>query len=216
MKEKEVLPSLTLETEDEYKAGIERYSAFTKRVHVDVSDGIFAPVFLVEPQHLWWPRDFSVDIHAMVENPSEYIGRLIALKPRLIVFHAEAQEDLMPFIMAIKQAGIKAGVALLKTTVPSTVAELIKVVDHILIFSGDLGHYGGVASLMQLEKIRLIKAINPTAEIGWDGGISVDNAFTLSQGGVDIFNVGGAIAKAEDPANIYAKLVKEINKKGVI
>lgn len=38
---------------------------------------------------------------------------------------------------------------------------------------------------MQLEKIRLIKAINPSVEIGWDGGVAVDNAYSLVQGGVD-------------------------------
>ena len=36
-----------------------------------------------------------------------------------------------------------------------TVKDLIEKSDHVLIFSGDLGHYGGKASLMQLEKIRL-------------------------------------------------------------
>jgi len=100
--------------------------------------------------------------------------------------------------------------------VPSTVADLIRMVDHVLIFSGDLGHYGGNASLMQLEKVRLIKAINPNLEIGWDGGVSIDNAFTLSQGGVDVLNSGGAINKADDPASVYDKLVQEINKQGII
>ena len=85
-----------------------------------------------------------------------------------------------------------------------------------MVFSGDLGHYGGTASLMQLEKVRLIKAINPNAEIGWDGGVSVDNAYTLTQGGVDVLNTGGAVANANDPALAYATLVKEINKHGVI
>jgi ribulose-phosphate 3-epimerase len=116
----------------------------------------------------------------------------------------------------IRRNGIKAGVAILKPTVPITVSGAIKSADHVLVFSGDLGHYGGTASLMQLEKVRLIKAINPKAEIGWDGGVAVDNAYTLTQGGVDVLNTGGAIAKAEDPANAYATLVREINKHGVI
>jgi ribulose-phosphate 3-epimerase len=85
-----------------------------------------------------------------------------------------------------------------------------------LVFSGDLGHYGGTASLMQLEKVRLVKAINPNVEIGWDGGVSIDNAFTLTQGGVDVLNVGGALANADDPSSVYATMIKEINKQGII
>ncbi|HEU4830956.1 MAG TPA: hypothetical protein VFS65_02160, partial [Candidatus Saccharimonadales bacterium] len=93
---------------------------------------------------------------------------------------------------------------------------LIKAADHVMVFSGDLGHYGGTASLMQLEKVRLIKAINLEVEVGWDGGVSVENAFTLTQGGVDVLNTGGALAKTNDPASVYATLVQEINKQGVI
>jgi ribulose-phosphate 3-epimerase len=211
-----IVPSITVGTDEEYKASIDRIASFAKYVHIDLSDGDFAPVFLVEPEKLWWPQDWTVDIHAMVRRPSDYLDRLISFKPRLIVFHAECDEDIIPIIKRIKQFGIKAGIALLKPTVPETVAEAIKIADHVLIFSGDLGHYGGKASLMQLEKIRLVKAINPNVEIGWDGGIGVDNAFTLSQGGVNIFNIGGAIARSDNPANVYATLVKEINKQGVI
>lgn len=211
-----IVPSITVGTDEEYKASIDRIASFAKYVHIDLSDGDFAPVFLVEPEKLWWPQDWTVDIHAMVRHPSDYLDRLISFKPRLIVFHAECDEDIIPIIKRIKQFGIKAGIALLKPTVPETVAEAIKIADHVLIFSGDLGHYGGKASLMQLEKIRLVKAINPNVEIGWDGGIGVDNAFTLSQGGVNIFNIGGAIARSDNPANVYATLVKEINKQGVI
>jgi len=116
----------------------------------------------------------------------------------------------------IKAAGIKAGIALLKTTVPSTLADVIRLVDHVLIFSGDLGKNGGTASLMQLEKVRLVKAINPAAEIGWDGGVNIENAYTLAQGNVNVLNAGSAISTAADPAEAYAALTKEINKHGVI
>ena len=99
---------------------------------------------------------------------------------------------------------------------PSTVEDAIKEADHVMIFSGDLGKFGGTASLMQLEKVRLVKKIKPEVEIGWDGGVSLENAYTLAQGGVDVLNVGGAIAKAASPVDAYNGLVREINKNGVI
>jgi ribulose-phosphate 3-epimerase len=105
---------------------------------------------------------------------------------------------------------------MLKTTVPKTIAPLIAAVDHVLIFSGNLGHYGGSASMMQLEKVRLVQQINPNVEIGWDGGASIENAYTLSQGGVGVINVGGAIATATDPQDVYTKFVNEVNKQGVL
>jgi ribulose-phosphate 3-epimerase len=211
-----IAPAILVETDEQYKASIERLTPFVQRAHIDVSDGEFAPVFLVEPEKLWWPKEWMVDIHAMVMHPMDYVDRLIALKPHLITFHAETGVNLIPIMEKIKKAGIKTGIALLKPTVPATVADAIRVADHVLVFTGDLGHYGGSASLMQLEKVRLIKGINPNVEIGWDGGVSVDNAFTLTQGGVNVLNVGGAIGNSEDPASVYATLVREINKQGVI
>jgi len=211
-----IAPTILSETAEDYKASVERLTPFAQRVHIDISDGEFAPNFLLPAGQLYWPANWQVDIHAMVARPSEHVAQLIAIKPSLIIVHAEVQEDVAAVLNQIKTAGIKAGIALQRTTVPSTVAEAIKLADHVMIFSGDLGKNGGTASLMQLEKIRLIKAINPAVEIGWDGGVNIENAYTLSQGNVNVLNVGGAIATADDPAATYAALTKEINKHGVI
>jgi ribulose-phosphate 3-epimerase len=211
-----VAPTILTETLDAYKASVDMLTPFAKRVHIDISDGEFAPNFLLGEAQLYWPKEWEVDIHAMVSRPSEHIAGLINLKPNLIIFHAEIQEDRAALVAQIKAAGIKAGVALLKTTVPSTIADIIKIVDHVMIFSGELGKNGGTASLMQLEKVRLIKAINPAVEIGWDGGVNLENAYTLAQGNVNVLNAGSAISGAENPAVAYEALTKEINKHGVI
>ena len=211
-----IAPCITVETTDQYKQSMERIHTFANRVHIDISDGDFAPTFLLEPSQLWWPQGWHADIHAMVARPSEYVDQLTTLKADLITFHAEVEEDLLPILQKIKAAGIKAGVALQRPTVPLSVASYIQAADHVMIFSGDLGHYGGTASLMQLEKVRLIRAIKPDVEIGWDGGVSVENAFGLAQGGVDVLNVGGAIANSQDPSATYNAMLTEINKHGVI
>lgn len=211
-----ISPTITVETLDEYKVAVDRLQPFARHVHIDLSDGEFAPNFLIGESMLYWPKEWEVDIHAMYARPTEHLAALIALKPSMILFHVEIQEDRAAIINQIKAAGIKAGIALLRSTVPSTVAEIIKLADHVMIFSGELGKHGGTASLMQLEKIRLIKAINPAVEIGWDGGITIENAYTLAQGGVSVLNTGSSIAKAPDPAAAFNALTKEINKHGVI
>ena len=211
-----IVPTITVETEEQYKEKIESHATFAKRIHVDVSDGEFAPTFLVASDKIWWPAEILADVHAMVARPSEHVQQLIAKKPNLIAFHVEAQEDLLPTIQMVKQSGIKVGVALMRSTVPSSVKHIIEQVDHVMIFTAELGHYGGIASMMQLEKVQLIRDIKPGVEISWDGGVNVQNAFTLAQGGIDVLNVGGAIAKSTDPAETYTQLTNEINKHGVI
>ncbi|NCU38031.1 hypothetical protein EOL96_03195 [Candidatus Saccharibacteria bacterium] len=211
-----IAPTILCETDDDYKTTIERLHPFAKRVHIDLADGEFAPTFTVGVNQIWWPQEWIVDIHAMVARPSQYVDALIQMKPSTVIFHAEASEDLAPSLEKLKQAGIKVGVGLLKPTVPTTVQHYIEAADHVLVFSGDLGHYGGSASLMQLEKVRLIRMIHPEVEIGWDGGANTENAFSLAQGGVDVINCGGSIHKTQDPSAAYAQLVGEINKHSVI
>jgi ribulose-phosphate 3-epimerase len=186
-----IVPTILTDNADDYHTYIEKIHPFAERIHVDISDGEFAPNYTIGPDQIWWPKEWEVDIHAMVARPNEYVERLINLKPHMIIFHVEAMGDeMIALIHQIQKAGIKAGVA--------------------------LGQYGGVASMMQLEKVRLIKNINPKTEIGWDGGVNIENAFTLTQGGVDVLNVGSTIAKSDNPEEMYKKLVSEANKHGVI
>lgn len=211
-----IAPAILAENAAQYKEQVDRITGFVERVHIDVSDGEFAPTLTVGIQELWAPEGWTIDIHAMVNNLEEYIPKLTALRPHMIIVHAEATGDVKTALMQIRQAGIMAGLALLKPTVPRTVEEFIKLADHVMIFSGELGRFGGTASLMQLEKIRLIKAINPNVEIGWDGGVLVDNAYSLVQGGVNVLNAGGVIQKSSDPHAIFSKLQQEINKTSVL
>jgi ribulose-phosphate 3-epimerase len=211
-----ISPTVLAETTEDYKLQIERVHGFAERVHIDISDGEFAPTFTISAAQVWWPQDWTVDIHAMVARPSDHLETLIALKPNMIIFHVETQEDIVPILQHVKKFDIKAGIALLRSTVPSTVTAAIEAADHVMIFSGELGKYGGTASLMQLEKVRLIRAIRQDVEIGWDGGVNIENAYSLAQGGVDVLNVGRTIAAADDPKSVYATLVSEINKHGII
>lgn len=175
-----IVPTVMVETIDQLRESTEKLQPFARRVHIDISDGEFAPTFLLGENQLFWPEGWEVDIHAMVARPSEHLAQLIQLKPSMVIFHAETQEDLLPTFSALKQAGIKSGLALLKTTVPASVQPLIQAADHVMIFSGELGKFGGTASMMQLEKVRLIKKLKPEIEIGWDGGVKIENAYTLT------------------------------------
>lgn len=211
-----IVPAILADSADLYKAQIEKVHEFAQRLHIDISDGEFAPTFTISTAEIWWPAGVEADIHAMVARPDEHVDALLALKPSMIIFHAETAGDLVATMTKIKQQGVKAGVALLRSTVPETVAPIIEAADHVLLFTGELGKFGGTASLMQLEKVRLVRAINGSAEIGWDGGVTLDNAYTLTQGGVQALTVGGTLQRSDNAAATYEALVKEINKHGIL
>jgi len=205
-----IVPCVTAATAAEYREQMARVAPFAKRVHIDISDGQFSPVKLVNPIQTYWPNDVLGDLHLMVKNPAEHTETLISLKPNLVIVHAESQGDLISMLRQLKAVRIKTGVALLQPTQVSQAADLIAEVDHVLIFSGDLGHFGGTADLTLLSKVSQIKSVNPNAEIGWDGGASIENIPQLVSGGIDVINVGGAIQKAADAKAAYEELVLAI------
>ena len=207
-----ICPTVTAFSVDEYGRQIDRIASFAERIHVDLMDGEFTPTRSPNPIQAWWPGDVEADIHLMFAKPLEHIETLVSLKPSLVIIHAEAEGNLSGFLEHLKRYGIKVGVALLPQTQPDDVAELIKVSDHVLIFSGDLGHFGGTLNEKLLEKVTKIREINPAVETGWDGGANAENIALLANGGIDVINVGGAIQRSDEPEEAYATLVAKLPK----
>ena len=211
-----ISPTILTDDSSRYKLIIETYHPFTKRAQVDVSDGSLAPNMTIPDTAIWWPKGWTIDIHMIVAKPSSHVPTLLKLMPNLVILHPEAEEDLLPIFAALQKNGIKAGVALMRSVYPGDIKPIIEAADHAMIFSGNLGQTGGTAELIQLEKIRIIKKIKPTIEIGWDGGANLKNVRTIAQAGVNVINVGSAIISAQDPKKMYSELVAEAEKQGVV
>lgn len=209
-----IIPTILTASPDEYKELIQAYNAFARRVQIDVTDGNFVGTPTVALNQVWWPRGWQTDIHLMVSSPSAVLPVVLQLKPSLAIFHAETGEDLLPIFAQLKSAGIRAGVALLKGTYPGDHAAVIEAADHVLIFAGELGGHG-TADLLQTEKVPLVRKINPAAEIGWDGGVTVENVRAIARAGVAAINVGAAIINATDRAAAYNELKTEAERRGV-
>lgn len=211
-----IAPTILATSTNELEEVAARIAPFATRVQIDITDGEFAPATIGLEDITTIPSNWLVDFHMMVNRPSDYVERLIALKPNLVIFHAEAAENILPVLEALKKAEIKSGVALLPQSFPNDFASYLSAAEHALIFAGDLGANGGTANLLQAEKVSLIKSIKPSLEIGWDGGANLKNVFILNRAGVDVINVGSALRKAEDVSGMYEALKTEANREGAV
>lgn len=205
-----ICPTVTAFSVGEYREQINHIKSFAHRVHLDLMDGDFAPSVSPPLEDVWWPRHFVADIHLMYKRPMDYISQLQHLRPHMVVIHAEAAVHHMHFAAELHKVGIKAGLCLLQDTPVANVAQILHSFDHILIFSGHLGFHGGHADLSITEKIDEVRSHDGDIEIGWDGGITDQNAPALVAAGVTVLNVGGFIQKSADPRAAYKKLQEAV------
>ena len=201
-----ICPTVTAYDTHTYRVQMEKLEPFAKRVHIDLMDGQFAPTKSPSLNQIWLPDSITSDVHLMYQNPMNYLEQVIKLKPNLVIIHQEAEVDHAHFATHLRENGIKAGIALLQSTAVDSITDLMPCLDHVLVFSGDLGHHGGQADLSLLKKVKEVREKFPDTEISWDGGINDQNAKQLVDAGVDVLNVGGFIHQADQPQEAYAKL----------
>lgn len=214
-----IVPTITTDDPVTYQKRLEEFLSYAGRIHIDVTDGEFAPSHTLNLNQLYWPetedRTSKIDLHLMLRRPIDWLDQIVSLKPDRVILHAESDdaERLLPRIFDhLHKFGIQTGVALLPQTQPDEASQIIAAVDAVLVFGGHLGYQGGAADLVQLTKIRSIKAINQSATIEWDGGANLGNVVDIAAAGVDQINVGGAISSADNARVAYDELVAELRR----
>jgi ribulose-phosphate 3-epimerase len=187
---------------------MEKVAKFAHRIHIDLMDDEFTKRHNVVAGDAWWPVGVKADFHLMYKQPGRAVDVILEHKPNMILIHAESSGRFIELADRLHGLGVLVGVALLPHTTVATIAPALEHIDHVLIFSGDLGNFGGHANLRLLEKVTELKQTKPNLEIGWDGGINEQNISKLVFAGVDVLNVGGFIQNTPEPEKSYQRLVR--------
>ena len=209
-----ICPTILAADPESYKDQIERVAHMGNRIQIDLTDQVFAKTKTIDPALVWWPVGVKADIHLMYQEPMAAVELIIAHDPNMIIIHAEAGGDFNKLSNYCRDRKVKVGVALLPQTSPEKLFNALAKIDHVLIFSGDLGNFGGHADLGLLSKVGILKKQKPELEVGWDGGINLQNIAQLVEGGVDVLNVGGYLQKAEKPEKAYSSLARIADETG--
>lgn len=174
--------------------------------HVDVMDGVFVPnISFGFPviDALRKSTDKFIDCHVMIVNPDQYVTTFAKAGVNGLTVHYEACTHLHRTIAAIKEAGMKAGVALNPHTPVDALKHVIKDLDMVLIMSVNPG-FGGQKFIPEaIEKVRLTKEMivssGSSALIQVDGGVNAEIGKALVEAGADSLVAGSYVFNANDP-----------------
>ena len=182
------------------KAGVDR-------IQWDVMDGHFVPNLTFGPDVIAAGRSRAAvpfEAHLMVANPDALLVRYVEAGCELVIVHAETCIHLHRTLMAIHEAGARAGVALNPATPVDGVRHVLDLVDLLLVMTVNPG-FGGQAYIASMEpKIAearaLIEAGGRPIELEVDGGIAPDTIAAAARAGANVFVAGSALYR--DPAGL--------------
>jgi ribulose-phosphate 3-epimerase len=176
-------------------------------IHVDVMDGHFVPNITIGPpvvKSLSRVARVPLDVHLMIADPDRYLEAFAEAGAAMLSVHVEVLPHLHRTVHAIKELGVKAGVALNPATPVSALEQIAGDVDFVLVMSVNPG-FGGQSfiprSESKVEAIRILLdgAGNRAAPIEVDGGIDAGNAAKVVATGARILVAGSAIFHSADP-----------------
>lgn len=182
-------------------------------LHIDVMDGVFVPnisfgfpVLEAIRKH----TDKVLDVHLMIQHPDNYIQAFKKAGADILTVHYEACTHLHRTIGAIKEAGMKAGVAVNPHTPVHLLEEVIADLDLVLIMSVNPGYGGQKFIPSAVEKVRkvakLIKENNSKAIIEIDGGVNLETGKLLADAGAQALVAGSFVFNSADPKAIISAL----------
>lgn len=181
--------------------------------HVDVMDGVFVPnisfgfpVIEAIKKHATKP----LDVHLMIQNPDQYILEFKKAGADVLTVHYEACVHLHRTIQLIKEAGMKAGVALNPHTSVSLLEDVIEDLDLVLIMSVNPG-YGGQKfiknAISKVEQVKeMIQRKESKALIEVDGGVNGETAVDLLKAGADVLVAGSYVFNSGNPSQTISDL----------
>lgn len=175
--------------------------------HVDVMDGRFVPNITIGPlvvKALKGIAKLPLDVHLMIVEPELHVESFVKAGADLVYVHEEACVHLHRMMARIRDLGARPAVAINPSTPPSSLAEILHVVDRVLVMTVNPG-FGGQAFIPEVvPKIAwLAEAASERGldfEIEVDGGVDPETAPQVAAAGAHQVVAGNAVYGKDDRA----------------
>ncbi|RLE47043.1 MAG: ribulose-phosphate 3-epimerase, partial [Candidatus Methanomethylicota archaeon] len=180
-----------------------------------VMDGQFVPQITIGAPVVAAIRSWTnlpLDVHLMIEAPEHQITQFADAGADIITVHVEACPHIHRIVQTVKEAGIKAGVAINPGTPIDTVNEILAFVDLVLVMTVNPGFGGQTFITDMLNKIARLRAEldkrGLATELEVDGGINAEIAPKVVQAGARVLVAGAAVFNSKQTVKEALKKIR--------
>ncbi len=174
--------------------------------HVDVMDGVFVPNISFGFPVIASVKHYAkkpLDVHLMIVDPDRYLEQFKKAGADILTVHVEACTHLHRTVSAIKQLGMKAGVAVNPHTPIAALEDILQDIDLVCLMSVNPG-FGGQKfiertydKIVALKQMVIARGLDVKIEV--DGGVSEKNIYALLKAGADVLVAGNSVFSSENP-----------------
>ncbi len=177
-------------------------------IHFDVMDGGFVPSITFGAKmvsDLKSITNIPIDVHLMTDNTEHHIDSFAQAGADIISVHVENNYHVHKLLQKIKSYNIKAGIVFNPHTPVDCIANVLDVLDYVLLMSVNPG-VGGQSfiegSLNKISQVRnIIEQSGRDILLAVDGGVKLSNAASIKSSGADYLIAGTAIVESDDIVN---------------
>lgn len=207
MYEPEILPSILAADLARLADAVSGLGPDVHTLHVDVMDGRYVQNIsfgqpVMHSLRAVWPGD--LDVHLMIVDPSRYADEFTKAGASSVAFHPEVEDDPRALIEQLHASGVRVGVGVRPEHPLSSVAELLPMVDVLLLMTVNPGFAGQafltdvVPKITEAHDIRRDEGLDYRIQV--DGGVTAETIVTAAQAGADWFVAGTSVFARPDPA----------------
>ena len=183
-------------------------------LHVDVMDGHFVPnitIGLPVVKSLRAATDMTIDTHLMITEPGRYAVEFVKAGADMVSVHVEADVHLQRTLVAIRDAGAEAGIAINPGTPLVMLEETLPYAAFVLLMSVNPGFGGQKFVPTSLDKLRRLRRMiddrGLSTRIEIDGGVDASNIAEICEAGAEILVAGSAVFGGGRPTEAVRELI---------
>ena len=211
---RQIIPAILTNDPVDLQDKLESVSGAVEWAHFDVMDGDFVNNSSLDIGYLQpLKHQLKIEAHLMVKNPERWLQRCKDAGVDRVIFHYEATDRHSEVLEKIDELGMKKGIALKAETPVDVLRDYIHRLDEVVLHAtAELGFSGQEFLPETLDKIKELRKMSASVNIGVDGGVSEYNIKAIAQAGANYFIITSALFFYMDRKRAIEKLKHLIKK----